>query len=233
MEIAATGGAILITTLIWDAGGTLFDTYPAVVEACRTVLHGFGQDAPPDWVMALCKQTTSHGLRTLAQTFRLNEDVFEQQFRQSYDDIDARYQPPFPGVKRVCRYIREIGGQNFIVTHRSRTSLEALLAAHGMAHDFTDCIAKDDAYPRKPDPAAFLALIARYNLNRDRCLAVGDRDLDILAGQRAGIRTCFFGTEAHATHADLEITDFETLYRWLLAENEGALDDRDVFRPAA
>ncbi len=198
----------VIQYLIWDAGGTLFDTYPAVVEACRVALRGFGAEAPSEWVMALCKQTTSYGLRTLAETYRLNEDVFKQQFSQTYDDIEVEYQPPFPGVERVCDYICAIGGQNFIVTHRSRASLEALLEAHAMAHYFTDCIAKEDPYPRKPDPAAYNALIGRYNLDRDRCLAIGDRDIDIVAGQRAGIRTCFFGIEPHEAQTDLAVTDF-------------------------
>lgn len=209
----------MIKYVIWDAGGTLFDTYPAVVEACHAALNGFGKEAPTEWVMALCKQTTSHGIRTLADTFSLDEVTFQQNFKQSYADIDVQYQPPFPGVRDVCRYICEIGGQNFIVTHRSRASLQALLEAHGMAHYFTDFIAKEDPYPRKPDPAAINALLEQYALDRSQCLLIGDRELDIVAGQRAGVRTCFFGAERHEAQPDLEIVDYAALYGWLLAEN--------------
>lgn len=211
----------MIKYLFWDAGGTLFDTYPAVVEACHAALDGFGKAAPSEWVMALCKQTTSHGIRTLADTFSLDEETFQQHFQRSYEDIGERYQPPFPGVEAVCRYICEIGGQNFIVTHRARASLEALLEVHGMAHYFTASIAKEDPYPRKPDPAALEALIARYALERSHCLLIGDRGLDITAGQRAGIRTCFFGSEEYDSQADLLITEYPKLLRWLKAENEG------------
>jgi phosphoglycolate phosphatase-like HAD superfamily hydrolase len=209
----------MIKYLFWDAGGTLFDTYPAVVEACHAALDGFGKEAPSEWVMALCKQTISHGIRTLADTFSLDEETFQRHFRQSYEDIGEQYQPPFPGVKEVCRYICEIGGQNFIVTHRSRASLEALLEAHSMTCYFTASIAKEDPYPRKPDPASLEALIARYVLDRSQCLLIGDRDLDIVAGQRAGIRTCFFGTEPHDAQPDLQITDYTALHLWLQAEN--------------
>jgi phosphoglycolate phosphatase-like HAD superfamily hydrolase len=209
----------LIKYLIWDAGGTLFDTYPAVVEACREVLNGFGKEAPSEWVLALCKRTTSYGIHTLADTFSLDEETFQEHFRQSYEDIGEQYQPPFPGVEAVCRYICEIGGLNFIVTHRSRVSLVALLETHGVAHLFADLIAKEDPYPRKPDPAAVEALIARYALDRAQCLLIGDRDLDIIAGQRADIRTCFFGSESHETQPDLEIVDYVTLLDWLQAEN--------------
>ncbi|MFN2109151.1 MAG: HAD hydrolase-like protein [Anaerolineae bacterium] len=209
----------MIKYLFWDAGGTLFDTYPAVVEACRVALNGFGKDAPSEWVLALCKRTTSYGIHTLADAFSLDEETFQEHFRQSYEDIGEQYQPPFPGVEEVCRYICGIGGQNFIVTHRSRASLEALLKVHGMARYFTASIAKEDPYPRKPDPAALDALIARYALDRSQCLLIGDRDLDIVAGHRASIRTCFFGDEVHDTRPDLVITDYMALYRWLQAEN--------------
>ncbi len=213
----------MIKYLIWDAGGTLFDTYPAVVEACRLALNSFGKEAPSEWVLSLCKQTTTHGIHTLAETFSLDEETFEQHFRRSYEDIGVQYQPPFPGAEAVCRYICESGGQNFIVTHRSRASLEALLEAHGMKSYFTAWIAKEDAYPRKPDPAAIEALIARYALERTHCMLIGDRDLDILAGQRAGIHTCFFGGEPHTTHPDLEVTGFTALLDWLRTEN-GTMD---------
>jgi len=209
----------VIRYLFWDAGGTLFDTYPAVVEACRVALSGFGKEAPSEWVLALCKQTTAYGLHTLAKTFSLDEETFEQYFRRSYEDIGVQYQPPFPGVEAVCRYICEIGGQNFIVTHRPRASLEALLEVHGMKSYFTAWIAKEDAYPRKPDPAAIETLIARYALERVQCMLIGDRDLDIIAGQRAGIRTCLFGSEPHTTRPDLEIADFAALLDWLRVEN--------------
>lgn len=212
----------MIKYLFWDAGGTLFDTYPAVVEACQAVLGGFGKVAPSEWVMALCKQTTSYGIHTLAKTFSLDEETFQQHFKQSYADIGAQYQPPFPGVEIVCRYVCEIGGQNFIVTHRSRLSLEALLAAHGMTQYFVDFITQEDPYPRKPAPDAIEALIARYALDRSQCLLIGDRDLDIVAGQRAGIHTCLFGSEPHEAQPDLTITDYTVLHRWLQSQNVDA-----------
>jgi histidinol phosphatase-like enzyme len=42
-----------------------------------------------------------------------------------------------------------------------------------------------DAYPRKPDPAAFNAIIERHGLVRDETMAIGDRDIDVLAGRSA------------------------------------------------
>ena len=209
----------MIKCLIWDAGGTLFDTYPAVVEACRVALHDFGKAASPERVMALFKRSTSFGIRALADVFSLDEDDFRRRFERAYDGISEQYQPPFPGVEEVCRYVYEIGGRNFVVTHRAKTSLQALLETHNLARYFTDYIAKEDPYPRKPDPESLNALIVQHDLDRDQCLLIGDRNLDIEAGKRAGIRTCFFGAEPHEAQPDLEITEYAVLHRWLQVEN--------------
>lgn len=215
----------MIKYLFWDAGGTLFDTYPAMVEAGRMALRDFGEEAPPEQVMALFKRSTSFAIRALADTFSLDEDVLRQHFERAYDAIAEQYQPPFPGVEVVCRHVCEIGGRNFIVTHRAETSLQALLETHNLARYFTDYIAKEDPYPRKPDPESLNALIAQYALNRDMCLLIGDRDLDIVAGQRAGIRTCFFGADPHEARPDLKIVDYAVLLDWLRAENADAYSD--------
>ena len=72
-----------------------------------------------------------------------------------------------------------------------------------------DWITEADPYPRKPAPASLLALVAHYQLDPVRCLVVGNRDLDVLAGVRAGMKICFYGADAHATPVDLEVAGFD------------------------
>lgn len=119
----------------------------------------------------------------------------------------------------VCSCVCVSGEPGFPGCVSEKASLEALLETHGLARYFTDYIAKEDPYPRKPDPESLNALIMQHDLDRDQCLLIGDRELDIVAGQCAGIRTCFFGTELHEAQPDLEITEYAVLHRWLLAEN--------------
>jgi FMN phosphatase YigB (HAD superfamily) len=87
-----------------------------------------------------------------------------------------------------------------------------LLEANQMADLFVELLTAED-HPRKPDPAAFLTLMAHHRMSPAETLAVGDRALDIEAGQNAGVATCFFGEEIPAgltpnyavtSYADLE-----------------------------
>jgi phosphoglycolate phosphatase-like HAD superfamily hydrolase len=212
----------MITYLIWDAGGTLFDTYPAIVVAAREALQTFNKVAPPSAMLSeLFRQTTVYGLQTLAQEFKLDLVALQARFEAYYEAIGAAYQPPFPGVVEICRYMQAIGGQNFIVTHRERASLQQLLAAYEMADYFSDAITQDDAYPRKPDPHSLEILLTRHALPCETGLVIGDRPLDIQAGRKAGLRTCFFGAADPAVPADLHIAAYAELYLWLQQENAG------------
>ncbi|RLC89442.1 MAG: phosphatase [Chloroflexi bacterium] len=209
----------MIRFLIWDAGGTLFDTYPAVTRAFEQGLADLGAAMPAGDIMALARQSTQHAINTLARETGVAPRRLAETFRCRYDAIPPEVQPPFPGVRALCAFICERGGQNFIVTHRGRASLMGLLRAHQMESYFSDILTKEDPFPRKPDPAAIEALIRRHDLDRDATLLIGDRDLDILAAHAAGIRTCFFGAGEHTAPADIEITAYAELHAWIVREN--------------
>jgi HAD superfamily hydrolase (TIGR01509 family) len=205
----------VIRNVIWDVDGTLFDTYPAIARAFREALLEFGADAPIDEIADLARESLGHCATTLAGRHRLYVDQFEAAFARHYERAAPGDSPPFEGVRRVCELIRERGGQNVIVTHRGPAGTAELLAESGLADCFAGSITRADGYARKPDPAAFKAIIERHGLDRAETIAIGDRAIDMAAGRAAGVRTCFFGPADLDTGADLTIDDFEDLARLL------------------
>ena len=211
----------MLSDLIWDVDGTVFDTYPAFIRAFEAALQDLDAQAPWDRIAELCRQSLSHCAATLADECQVDADGLLYGFQAHYAATPARDQPPFPGVTEVCIYVRSIGGQNLIVPHRGGESLQRLLDFYHMADYFTDRLTRDDGFPRKPDPASFEEMIQRHHLQRASVLAVGDRGIDVLAGRAAGVRTCLFGTRLPEVGADYTIAHFAELYRILVAENGG------------
>jgi len=205
----------MIRNIIWDVDGTLFNSYPAIAKSFIAALNEFGKDTSLDWIEILAKISLSHCVSTLAQQFQLEESDLGSAFEKHYDLTTPEEQPPFPGVKSVCEYISNLGGKNIIVTHRDKESTYALLAVNNMTKYFSGCLARDEGYPKKPHPAAFEAVIKIYNLQREETMAVGDRDIDILAGQSAGVFTCLIGYSADGTKADLIINNFDELFQYI------------------
>ena len=205
----------MFRNIIWDVDGTLFDAYSAITKSFQAALNDLGNEASLDWIEALAKISLDHCVATLANDYQLNEERISQTFRKHYNHVRPEEQPPFPGVITVCEYIYSIGGKNFIITHRGHESTSDLLVANHMTHYFADCITRDDGYPKKPDPAAFESIIRTHKLEREETMTIGDRNIDILAGQAARIFTCFFGPKANGVIADMTINSFDELYGYL------------------
>lgn len=201
----------MIRSLIWDAGGTLFDTYPAVARSFQRVLQAWGHSVSQERILQLCRRSTDHCMTVLSQDLGLEKARLHEDFKACYAAVSSEAQEPFSGVVDLCAWVCDHGGQNFVITHRGRDSLLDLLRAHGMSDYFTDWITADDEYPRKPDPATFEVLIQRHHLDRQATLAIGDREIDMLAAQAAALRTCFFGDDPLSVPVDFAITDFAQL----------------------
>jgi phosphoglycolate phosphatase-like HAD superfamily hydrolase len=206
---------IMIRNIIWDVDGTLFDTYPAIAGSFLSALSDLGKEASPDWIGGLAQVSLSYCAKTLAEKYQLNQEDIAQKFDEYYAYVKPEHQPPFPGVATICGYICSIGGKNVIVTHRGSQSTTELLAAHKMAHYFAGCIARDSGYPRKPHSAAFEAILKTYDLNGGETIAVGDRDIDVLAAQGAGVFACLFGLENEGVVADYTFSKFDVLYQFI------------------
>jgi len=209
----------MFRNIIWDVDGTLFDTYPAIARAIKAALNDLGKDESLAQIMALAKQSLNHCGTVLAEKYRLDRVELDHTIEKHFDRITFGENPPFPGVVEICQYICSIGGKNVIVTHRGREGTEGLLTTHKLDEYFSGHITRDDGYPRKPAPAAFEAALAIYHLEREETLTVGDREIDILAGQAAGLFSCFFGDETDGVQADLVISHFSELHTYLVKAN--------------
>jgi HAD superfamily hydrolase (TIGR01509 family) len=195
----------MITNIIWDVGGTMFDTYPATTRALLDTLAEQGITAPADWVRSLAHISQQHAAHTLAQIYHLDEHLLWERYRARMRAAPPEQQPPFPGVAQVCEAVVARGGLNLIATHRERALAENLLSAHRLKHLFAAVYSTSDGYPRKPDPAMLDDLALRFDLDRARTLALGDREIDIQAGQAAGMRTALFGLAVTSLRPDFTI----------------------------
>ena len=86
------------------------------------------------------------------------------------------------------------GGRNFLVSHRDNQVLE-ILEKTAIASAFTEVVTAANGFPRKPSPDSMLYLKDKYQIASG--LVIGDRPLDIEAGQAAGFDTYLFDNMQH------------------------------------
>lgn len=198
--------------LIWDFDGTLFDTYPPLIRAIKRALADYDAAESYDTIAAMLRGTLAETLDTLATAHSVDRDQLETRMTYYHGQAGVRDNRPFHGAIRVLERVLVAGGQNFIVTHRDFDSLSMLLNWYRVTGLFSNMITSDDGFARKPSPDSFNAMIARRNLPRERVLAIGDRDLDILAAQGAGVHTCLInGQPAANVHPNYVVRTFSEL----------------------
>lgn len=176
---------------IWDFDGTLFDTYPIIVQNLRDALAQFGRDAAPGEIMRYMLTTIPAACAHYAEAFGIPREelsrAYVQRHRQATLELAAR---PMPGVEPVLRAIRESGRYNYIFTHRSVDETMAYLDKYGLSREFCEVVAPETpGFSLKPAPDAVLYLARKYGMTGDDAVMVGDREIDLGSGRAAGIRT--------------------------------------------
>ncbi|MCD4886772.1 HAD-IA family hydrolase [Enterococcus faecium] len=173
---------------IWDFDGTLFDTYPAMVDGAWQALKDFGISMDKKEIyFKMKKYSTSY----LINESNLNAREFNELFHR-YEKESTEVSRPFPETKQVLEMLKDNGGRHFILTHRLTESTWGLLKEHRLAHLIEEVVGIDQDVPRKPDPASLNYLIDTFHLERTDTMMIGDRRLDIEAGKNAGVATCLY-----------------------------------------
>lgn len=188
---------------IWDFDGTLFDTYPVMLRALKQVMikHDIHYDGD------LAYFIKKYSIREFAKQY--GTDALLDDYHQLETTLQTQV-TCYPGIPAILKQIIATGGQHFILSHRDDKTYDYLGELSPL---FTEIITSDNHFARKPDPESLTYLIDKYQLKLDQTVMVGDRPLDILAGQNAGIKTILFDEagffQANELNADDTVTTWE------------------------
>ncbi|MEY8457951.1 HAD-IA family hydrolase [Lactococcus ileimucosae] len=164
---------------IWDFDGTLFNTYPVMLEALDEAMKQSSVEFPGD-------------LEAYIKRFSIQKFAHEfahQDFLDLYHKIEAERQKnpqAYAEIPKILSEIVENGGQNFVLSHRDNSTFEYL---GDLKKYFTEVITSKQNFERKPSPEALEYLLNKYKLAPEETVMVGDRPLDVEAGRNAGIAT--------------------------------------------
>lgn len=173
---------------IWDFDGTLYDTYPIMLKALMRTFKEFDINKDEETVY---KKIKMESIRQMIVDWHLPAPEFDQKYH-AYEAQQNKDSYPYEETKETLEKLQDKGGQHFILTHRTVESTWNLLKRDGLDGLIVDIIGSDSNYPRKPDPSAINSFIDNYQLDRNKTVMIGDRKLDIEAGNNAGVQTVFF-----------------------------------------
>jgi phosphoglycolate phosphatase len=180
-----------IDLVIFDLDGTLVDTAPDIAGALGAALAAVGVETPP---LAIVKEMVGDGARELIRRavdragVAADLDALHAALLAHYRAHVSDRSRAYPGVAAALAALRAGGAATAVVTNKPGDIARRLLQDLSLADRFVAVIGDGDGFPRKPDPAAALSLIAANRTRPARTAVVGDGLPDVRMARAAGAR---------------------------------------------
>jgi phosphoglycolate phosphatase len=110
-------------------------------------------------------------------------------FLEIYDSRLLNHTRAYDGVAEVVRGARR-HARVAVLTNKPAGPSERILSGLGLLNLFDEVVGGDGPLPRKPDPAALLAMMDRAGATAPNTLLVGDSVIDHETARRASSRCC-------------------------------------------
>ena len=169
------------TAILFDLDGTLLDTLGDLTDATNHTLRHFGR---PERTPEEMRRIIGNGVRNLMiRAFGEEPENLEEIltfYRAYYDTHSTVKTAPYPGVVEALEELRK-EYPVAIVSNKPHAVVEELCA-----HFFPGIYAlgEDPAVPKKPAPD--MVRLALQKLGADRCVYVGDTEVDVQTAQNVG-----------------------------------------------
>lgn len=180
------------TCVLFDLDGTLLDTAPDMARALNRLRLEAGMPALP---FERIRPMVSHGTLGMLQLgFGLSpEDPAYHDRRQRFLDLYSAALAVetvlFPGMATTLACLEARGIPWGVVTNKPGWLTEPLLDQLNLLQRAACVVSGDTTLLRKPHPEPLLHACRLVGIAPERCWYVGDAERDILAGNRAGMRT--------------------------------------------
>ena len=168
------------TGILWDLDGTLLDTLQDLTDGTNYALRRFGY---PERTIQEVRQFVGNGARNLlirATGGRADIDPVLEAFHEYYDVHCRDKTGPYPGIMEA---LEELGKKYpmAIVSNKPDVAVKPLCDEH-----FPGLYARGEiaGCPRKPAPDMVYA--AMEAIGAERCVYVGDSEVDIETAKNAG-----------------------------------------------
>ena len=190
-ELERARGLENIQNFIWDFDGTLFDTYGYTIDCFCAAARAVGGEPDEAKVYELMMENIGAAFAWYNTEKGLDYEALRAEYHRIHRWDPVSQGGPFPYARELLRIICESGRKNFMFTHRNT-----------------------DVYTLMGYWETLELIAARNGLDKSKTVMVGDRELDILSGARAGVLTCHVtnGKPYKNCSCDFRISSLRAIY---------------------
>ena len=218
------------TTCIFDLDGTLLETLKSMYVSVNKTMDRLGL---PAITIDECRRFVGCGADYLIREslkavgdvemtcFNDAKRMYAEIFRDycTYDTI------PYKGITELLGNLKSKGFKLGVLSNKPHERAnQVILNAFG-DEIFDAVMGQCDDRPRKPDPAGVYELLGMLKGTPESCVYIGDSEIDVRTGRRAGIFTIAVSWGFRdrmlltAEHPDFIADNAEGLGRYILADH--------------
>ena len=181
----------MVTGVIFDMDGLMFDTEPLWKACWAPALALFGLEEAPGLADAARGVAAPQTVPIIARFY--GPDVDAAGIRREFDRLAAerfaRGVPKKPGLDGLLAYLEEQGVPRAVASSSPRAMVEGNLEHTGLAGTFSAVVAGGEVARSKPDPDIFLEAARRLGCDPATTLVLEDSFAGVRAGAAGGFVT--------------------------------------------
>ena len=179
---------------IFDLDGTLTDTLDYLTFSVNETMKEIGF---PGITQEQCRQFVGNGAKVLIEkTLLAGGDETLSRFDEAFAaygrifDANCTYRvTPYQGIPELLKALRERGLRLGVLSNKpDRQAVHVVETIFGRGV-FDTVRGQRDGVPRKPDPAAALAMAEAFGAAPGETVYIGDSEVDAATGRAAGMET--------------------------------------------
>src|SRR5260370_1607988 len=179
----------MIRAIAWDIDGTLIDSEPLHHEALVHASLQFGvdlRDLPSEAYQGVHIRDVWTALRD-----RLPQDLDREVWMkaiEAYYDANRQKLRPIDGAVEVLRQLSRLGVLQACVSNSRRVTVDANIAALGIAENILFSVSLDDVGHGNPDPPPYRLAIRKLSTHSEQLIPVQHRETGARSARTAGLK---------------------------------------------
>lgn len=179
---------------IFDLDGTLINSLADLGDCTNEALQLHSLPTHP---LKNYKQYVGNGVKNLIKTAMGEAANYDKLFASVYKAFCILYDEkclekttPYIGICEMIKELKEKDVKLCILSNKTDNFVERIVSALFDKSDFDLIWGKKSEYPVKPAPDSLLAILKTLDCSTDRCLYVGDSNVDVATAKNAGVEFC-------------------------------------------
>lgn len=202
-----------LKAVLFDIDGTLLDTHEYIYQAFEHSLGKHHKPLPRNIIQTIMGKPLEECYRILTKLENIKNLAGSH---KEFQVANPHLVKPFPNTLSTLEHLKEKGLFIGAVTTRAGNTVRQTLEETEIIHYLNYIVAFEDVTNPKPDPEGIRKALTYFELKPEEAMMVGDSDVDVLAGQNAGVTTVgvtygFHGKVLAETNPDYLIEDIKEI----------------------